>query len=259
MLLPILAGSFFKLSKALCTMPLFFFLCIVHVFCRVFLYTTMFGFTLDPHQERLRLHYSFSASGHCVKESNYSPLVGSRPKVTNSHQSGCLCVSGDTAHGIDGLSENLRHRRPRIDPHPKPRLGSADPSESDSKLPCGVGDGKSAILSNSITSERNTLKSSLLSRTLQPWRSLSPEAVVVSGCQQVAVGRHTGSSPLLAPSPEIVRQEVECLWADFLIRVKQLLFSTIMCAFFAGFLPMHVIRVSMHLKWDLFFFFFLYL
>ena len=44
--------------------------------------------------------------------------------------------------------------------------------------------------------------------------------------------------------PEAVRYEAECLRTDFNMRVKQVLFQSLVCAYYVGFIPMRFAEVS---------------
>jgi len=45
-------------------------------------------------------------------------------------------------------------------------------------------------------------------------------------------------------SPEEVRNEVDILMSDLIVRLKQLLFNSILCAYYVGFIPIQFANVS---------------
>ena len=49
---------------------------------------------------------------------------------------------------------------------------------------------------------------------------------------------------LLHADPEEVRREVEVLISDLIVRLKQLLFNSLFCAYYVGFIPMQFADVS---------------
>ena len=51
-------------------------------------------------------------------------------------------------------------------------------------------------------------------------------------------------SLLLQATPEEVRKEVEVLISDLIVRLKQLLFNSLFCAYYVGFIPMQFANVS---------------
>ena len=59
-------------------------------------------------------------------------------------------------------------------------------------------------------------------------------------------GSHfSASNMLLLPvSPEIIRQEVNVLISDLIVRLKQLLFNSLLCAYYVGFIPIQFTPVS---------------
>ena len=48
-------------------------------------------------------------------------------------------------------------------------------------------------------------------------------------------------------SPEEVRNEVDILLSDLVVRLKQLLFNSILCAYYVGFIPIQFANVSLAL------------
>ena len=49
---------------------------------------------------------------------------------------------------------------------------------------------------------------------------------------------------LLPVTPDEVRREMEILMSDLIVRLKQLLFNSLLCAYYAGFIPMQFADVS---------------
>ena len=49
---------------------------------------------------------------------------------------------------------------------------------------------------------------------------------------------------LLQAGPEEVRREVDVLVSDLIVRLKQLLFNSLFCAYYVGFIPMQFADVS---------------
>ena len=49
---------------------------------------------------------------------------------------------------------------------------------------------------------------------------------------------------LLPTTPDEVREEVDLLLSDLIIRLKQLLFNSLLCAYYVGFIPIQFADVS---------------
>ena len=49
---------------------------------------------------------------------------------------------------------------------------------------------------------------------------------------------------LLPATPDEIRSEVEVLLSDLVIRLKQLLFNSLLCAYYVGFIPLQFAEVS---------------
>ena len=57
--------------------------------------------------------------------------------------------------------------------------------------------------------------------------------------------KYTWEHSLLLPAhPEEIRKEVDILLSDLIVRLKQLLFNSILCAYYVGFIPMQIADVS---------------
>ena len=54
------------------------------------------------------------------------------------------------------------------------------------------------------------------------------------------------TSLLLPAMPDEVRQEVELLLSDLVVRLKQLLFNSLLCAYYVGFIPVQFADVSIY-------------
>ena len=52
------------------------------------------------------------------------------------------------------------------------------------------------------------------------------------------------TSLLLPAMPDEIRQEVDLLLSDLVVRLKQLLFNSILCAYYVGFIPVQFADVS---------------
>lgn len=58
--------------------------------------------------------------------------------------------------------------------------------------------------------------------------------------------KYTWEHSLLLPAtPDEVRNEVEILLTDLIVRLKQLLFNSLLCAYYVGFIPMQFADVSL--------------
>ena len=55
-------------------------------------------------------------------------------------------------------------------------------------------------------------------------------------------------SLLLPTTPDEVREEVDLLLSDLIVRLKQLLFNSLLCAYYVGFIPVQFADVSIHKK-----------
>ena len=53
------------------------------------------------------------------------------------------------------------------------------------------------------------------------------------------------ASLLLPAMPDEVRNEVDLLLSDLVVRLKQLLFNSLLCAYYVGFIPVQFADVSM--------------
>ena len=57
--------------------------------------------------------------------------------------------------------------------------------------------------------------------------------------------KYTWEYALLLPAtPEEIRKEVDILLSDLIVRLKQLLFNSLLCAYYVGFIPMQFADVS---------------
>ena len=60
-----------------------------------------------------------------------------------------------------------------------------------------------------------------------------------------SVPRYSPEHALLLPcTPDEVREEVELLLSDLIVRLKQLLFNSLLCAYYVGFIPVQFADVS---------------
>eukprot|EP00117_Sycon_ciliatum_P020156 scpid45525/ scgid18037/ Transmembrane protein 39A len=252
--------------------------CCVHLIYPIFLYVSLFGCTLDPHQEQLRQYRSYPSSMHSLRPSDLSsasPSSANGPPDPENQSNTEALLSAMPSTPTTQL-ENLRHRH-----HPEKSPVSAScnssPSARESSNVCGQtsSDARQTLTptappptttpstgsplslrpesaasaapsswSPTVSPPRSgaqVLTSSLLSRTLLPWRSWTPQAmVVISNYPSVSLSAST-VHPMVS-APDWVRQEVECLWSDYLVRLKQIIFSTVLAAYYAGYLPMQIIR-----------------
>lgn len=237
------------------------------------MYTSLFGFTLDPHQERLHRNRASSccqASSSGVSSSSSSPslpnvsAIGDAPSGTHER-------SEQSSMPTLGSGSSANKLRQRMD---APRLSSGQAHISD--------DSAAFLASAKSESEqwqnfrRNTepvgavrhglpsrggplpadsanhrlLAPTLLARTGWPrrflhWGQQKQPPNIITCCQACLHSTSTSviSGRLLGLPPNVVRREVECLWADFLVRIKQLIFNSVVCAYYAGFIPMQFVQV----------------
>lgn len=83
--------------------------------------------------------------------------------------------------------------------------------------------------------------------------SLLDKAVMVNGN---ANGELPVPQPCSLP-PDAVRYEAECLRTDFNLRIKQVLFQSLLCAYYVGFIPMkfsevrHMLQIQFMMKLNL--------
>ena len=56
------------------------------------------------------------------------------------------------------------------------------------------------------------------------------------------------TSLLLPAMPDEIRQEVDLLLSDLVVRLKQLLFNSLLCAYYVGFIPMQFADVSTDMR-----------
>ena len=90
---------------------------------------------------------------------------------------------------------------------------------------------------------------SLFGFTLDPRQYRDKFAPPRRFLDQVTTARYgshfSGSNILLLPvSPETIRQEVNVLISDLIVRLKQLLFNSLLCAYYVGFIPIQFTPVS---------------
>ena len=73
-------------------------------------------------------------------------------------------------------------------------------------------------------------------------------------------GNANGELPVPQPCslpPDAVRYEAECLRTDFNLRIKQVLFQSLLCAYYVGFIPMkfsevrHLLQIQFMMKLNL--------
>ena len=76
----------------------------------------------------------------------------------------------------------------------------------------------------------------MLSQTVQDKTSLPPSEVKYM---------LEYSLLLLPATPDEIRNEVDVLLSDLLVRFKQLLFNSLLCAYYVGFIPMQFADVSL--------------
>ena len=92
----------------------------------------------------------------------------------------------------------------------------------------------------------HTTVSVMRRKTAAPNGSIGNEnSNTVDYSKELKNGNLTLSYILLAATAHEVRSEVDTLVSDLVVRLKQLLFNSLLCAYYTGFIPMQFVDVSM--------------
>lgn len=145
---------------------------------------------------------------------NHIPSNESSFKDANSNSAPVSGVSNQ--HGAPPQRNNRHAKEPHgTNVHPQQSLTSEKASSSDTKQ----------------SSEQSSKGSPVFA---------SPTVGNVSGDQ-----KYTWEYALMLPTtPDEVRNEVDVLLSDLIVRLKQLLFNSLLCAYYVGFIPMQFADVS---------------
>ena len=158
----------------------------VYISCRLLLYLSLFGFTMDPRIYRYR-YQSTAAFLHHLQ-------------VTT-----------------------------KLQPHEWMTPSKAHPSPVHIHL-----------------NHSHTTVSVMRRKTAAPNGSIGNEnSNTVDYSKELKNGNLTLSYILLAATAHEVRSEVDTLVSDLVVRLKQLLFNSLLCAYYTGFIPMQFVDVSM--------------
>jgi len=173
------------------------------------LYLSLFGFTLEPRYYRGRFQPPNRFLQHInlsarLKSKILNQLFGTPPPPSPTSPPSSSSSSNSTTN-------NSNH--------------------SPSSAPNATGSG--------VASRRQTLES----QDSQGERA-RPQAPSQTQVQRSDM-KYTWEYALLLPAtPEEIRKEVDILLSDLIVRLKQLLFNSLLCAYYVGFIPMQFADVS---------------
>ena len=220
---------------------------------RLLLYFSLFGFTLEPRCNRERFeppktflhHIDFtspsrkSSSPHFCSSSSSNP-----PRKTDQDSSihSSASSSSSSVHSVSPLHHSGIHNKPHVSAnsgsigtHPNgPTLYHRHKDHSHSSDTLGK--------VNNVISNIRRLKPQISHNHvgLQKDKSGSNAVPSVTGIRwNEGVRRYSPEySLLLRCTPDEVRNEVDLLLSDLVVRLKQLLFNSLLCAYYVGFIPM---------------------
>lgn len=216
---------------------------------RLLLYFSLFGFTLEPrfHRERFKpphsflQHIDFSSPSrrHSPSSDILIPHPGSKKsdqdlanhvpgRGSSPLQSGIHNTKVSPAQGALGAHQNgpnsLHHR------HKEQHLSSS--SDSLKKV-------TNHVITN-LRRIRSAQDPQIQKGKLACTSGSSTGMAGVRWNENSTVHRYSPEySLLLLPcTPDEVREEVDVLLSDLMVRLKQLLFNSLLCAYYVGFIPM---------------------
>jgi hypothetical protein len=214
--------------------------------CRLLLYFSLFGFTLEPRCYRDRYkpphsflqHIDFSSPSrqHSTSPSDllHQDLASNAVSSSNSppHNSGIHSTKSPmlASHGSSGVHHN-------------------EPSSPYHRQSHG-----SDLISRKVTSHVITNLRRIKSAAQSPQNHVllrgkagppaSDSSIVGVRWNENACDYNPECSLLLPCTPDEVRDEVDILLSDLMVRLKQLLFNSLLCAYYVGFIPMQFADVS---------------
>lgn len=196
--------------------------------CSLLLYLSLFGFTLEPRQYRSR----FSPPKTFLQHINFSTLERQnlRSEIFSPPSSGGVAtltsLSATHDHHPNNLPSNTCNSSPTTN-HVSTKTSNVNSSTTN--------------LSHKTTTRGNSQKHS-------PKKTEKSQASFIA---RLALGnisgdhRYTWEYALMLPTtPGEVRNEVDILLSDLIVRLKQLLFNSLLCAYYVGFIPMLFADVS---------------
>ena len=220
-----------------------------YVHYRLLLYLSLFGFTLEPRvyrsrfappktflqridfttQERQKMRSKIFPQQQIVENStSVTTLTASTgsPALTDSTTSPPnTCNSGTSSNHVSS----------------KTATSNSSPNQVSS---LSSPQGPTQRANNRSSHQKVELNSSTLGKSEYPQTSFIARLALgnFSGDR-----RYTWEHALMLPAtPEEVRIEVEILLSDLIVRLKQLLFNSLLCAYYVGFIPMLFADVSAH-------------
>ena len=225
---------------------------------RLLLYFSLFGFTLEPRCNRERFeppktflhHIDFtspsrkSSSPHFCSSSSSNPprKTDQDSSIHSSASSSSSSSSSSSVHSVSPLHHSGIHNKPHmsansgsVGTHPNgPTLYHRHKDHSHSSDTLGK--------VNNVISNIRRLKPQISQNHvgLQKDKSGSNAVPSVTGIRwNEGVRRYSPEySLLLRCTPDEVRNEVDLLLSDLVVRLKQLLFNSLLCAYYVGFIPM---------------------
>ncbi len=202
---------------------------------RLLLYLSLFGFTLEPRRYRSRFspprtflqHINFLSLERqklrCEIFSSFNSGVTTFASLSTvpSHATSNTCNSGPSSNHITSS---------------KPASANSASAQTSS---LGSNSHKTATRNNSHKDK--AAEHSVAAKT-EPSTSLIARLALgnLSGDR-----RYNWEYALMLPTtPDEVRNEVDILLSDLIVRLKQLLFNSLLCAYYVGFIPMLFADVS---------------
>lgn len=202
--------------------------------CRLLLYLSLFGFTLEPRPLRARYHpprtflhhIQFNDIKRIQEHLDIHPAGQERCRLPFIDKSlnARKTVKQSTRKGGHSMSNNTHHQSS----HHNCSTGTNSSPSSGSR--------QKASPTDSSDSVRNISEFSSFPSTPSPSIAQYPP---VDDTQLF-----WETSLLLSAMPHEVRREVDFLLSDLVIRLKQLLFNSLLCAYYVGFIPVQFADVS---------------
>lgn len=214
---------------------------------RLLLYLSLFGFTLEPRRYRSR----FSPPRTFLHHINFSSLERQklRSEIFSSPSSKVTTFSSLStvpAH-IDRTSSNTCNSGPSLNHIPSSKSASVNSASAQT----------SSLGSNSHKTAAATRNTSHKDKAAEPSGVVKTEQSA-SLIARLALGNLSGDrrytweyAVMLPTTPDEVRNEVDILLSDLIVRLKQLLFNSLLCAYYVGFIPMLFADVSNLVYWSI--------
>ncbi len=231
---------------------------------RLLLYFSLFGFTLEPrcHRSRFKSPLTFLQHINFSSPSRLSSPTHPTSNPTRKPEQDLSC-GNDTlsppppSRASSPLNSAIHGSKAA----PAPTLGAAslpqngpntlhhrqkDPSTSDPLRK----------VTNHVMTNLRRIKSTqnhVVGTQKDKPTATSPSGTGVAGIRwngSATIHQYSPERTLLLPcTPDEVREEVDVLLSDLIVRLKQLLFNSLLCAYYVGFIPMQFADVRNNSEW----------